>query len=166
MKTSLEAVFDMLALVLVLVFTLPIFLLMFHSLLYETDFGFGTLEDKSIMATPQQERDLYGDQYLADKRQLTNAHIALLPSVDDKEDESDMRTVTVEWDSPHINLQHSYSLSEEAKTQKASLINDGFSFVGDLTSRGITSSYTSLLYHVSILEDGSLILTETREEVE
>jgi hypothetical protein len=165
MKSSLETVFDMLSLMLVLVFTLPIFLFMFHSLLYEADFGFGTLEDKSIMATPQQERDLYGDQYLADKRQLTNAHIALLPSVDDKEDETDSRTVTVKWDNPYVNLQHSYSLTEEAKTQKASLIGDGFSFVGDLTARGITSSYTSLLYHVSILADGSLILTETREEV-
>lgn len=165
MKTSLEAIFDMLSLVLVLVFTLPIFLFLFHSLLYETDFGFGTLEDKSIMATPQQERDLYGDQYLADKRQLTNAHIALLSSVDDKEDDTSSRTVKVRWDSPHVNLQHSYSLSEESKTQKASLIGDGFSFVGNLTAGGITSSYTSLLYHVSILADGSLILTETREEV-
>lgn len=166
MKSSLESVFDILLLVLTLVFTLPIFLGMFHTLLYEADFGFGTLEDKSVIATPQQERDLYGDQYLAEKRQLTNAHIALLAVVDDKEKESDLRTITVQWDDPPIDLKYSYTLSEESKTQKASLINNGFSFVGNLTAQGINSSYTSLLYHVSILEDGSLVLTETREEVE
>lgn len=166
MRSSLDTIFDVLLLVLVLAFSLPIFLFLFYDLQYNSNFGFGTLKEKSVIVTSAQEKELYGSQYLEDKKLLTNAHIVMLSLVDDKEATSELRTVRIYWEEPEKELSYNYSLTESSKQRKGALIGNGLAFMQVLFSEGLPNNYKRGYYHVSILQDGSLVLSEKRKEVE
>lgn len=139
---------------------LPILYFVHNAVLHEVSFGFNSLEEKSSVATVHQMRELEADGYLDNKKPWTLAHVAMMPSVDNKIDEGNSRNILFNTGSVDVTL--TYQLGASDKLNKTSLIAAG---IEQVTSNSGGGSYSTQQFQLNITETGDAIFRNTREVV-
>jgi hypothetical protein len=124
----MEIVFDVLVLVIVLALGAPLIAGAYTAVVYEQNYGFGTLSDKSIVSSAAQQRQMYGNAYVKDYRLLTPAHVYLMPVVDDRV-RGDAAAIIQYIASGEVYASPlsmaTYSLAEYAKYSQYDLFSEG-----------------------------------------
>lgn len=148
---GLDIFIDGIVSILVLLACLPTFFSLMSSLIYEQEYGFGTLDEKSTMTVSSQWAGTGFDNTLDSKHYWTDTHIAMTALVDTVE----TRTVKTP------NLEITYT--------DLSLLDKSDRITGMVASiRSSTSwvvNWSTLRYFVTIDENGSLIYTEAVADI-
>lgn len=157
MEDSIEFFLDAIITCFVLAACLPVFLFTTQALMYGTSFGFNTLNEKSVIATDAQLRDLNLDTYLDEKLLWSLSHVAMLESVDNViRDEN--RVVTA------LGYSYDYSLDDASKLDKKTQILSGTNFVYGMSASG--TNFSTKQFQINVDINGDLTFSPRREVIE
>lgn len=159
MEDPIEIFLDAVMTFIVLAACLPVFMFVCNTFMYDSNFGFGSLDEKSVAATDAQLRDLgistiTGDYvYIDDKKIWTNGHYALLEAVESSTD--------IRRDVSAGTGSYSYTLSYANMLDKKARLDSGYSAASSIAG----GNYGGAIYHISIDSEGTIAFKTNREEV-